>query len=83
MYFASISFVQWSKLEGRYYQTIFFNYTNSLDNADSFNAKFTDTTFQKIPIPHLTRTYYETEIPSLIGICLHAILTNLVNTNFA
>ena len=51
-----ISFVQWSKLEGRHYQTIFFNYTNSLDNADSFYAKFTNTTFQKIPIPHLTRT---------------------------
>ena len=31
-------------------------YTNSLVNADSFYANFTNTTFQKIPIPHLTRT---------------------------
>ena len=29
--------------------------TNSLVNADSFYANFTNTTFQKIPIPHLTR----------------------------
>ena len=29
-------------------------YTNSLLNADSFYANFTDTNFQKIPIPHLT-----------------------------
>ena len=35
--------------------------------------------FQKVPIPHLTRT----EIPSLLRIPLHAVLTNLVNTNFA
>ena len=32
------------------------SYTNSLVNADSFYANFTNTTFQKIPIPHLTRT---------------------------
>ena len=31
-------------------------YTNSLVNGDSFYANFTSTTFQKIPIPHLTRT---------------------------
>ena len=28
-------------------------YTNSLVNADSFYANFTNTTFKKIPIPHL------------------------------
>ena len=32
------------------------DYTNSLVNADLFYANFTNTTFQKIPIPHLTRT---------------------------
>ena len=53
-----ISFAQWSKLEGRHYQTIFFNYTNFLDNVDSFYEKFTNTPFQKIPIPHLTRMLY-------------------------
>ena len=41
-------------------------YTNSLVNADSFYTNFTNTTFQKISIPHLTRTYYETEITSLM-----------------
>ena len=30
-------------------------YTNSLVNADSFYANFNNTTFQKVPIPHLTR----------------------------
>ena len=30
-------------------------YTNSLINADSFYANFTNKTIQKIPIPHLTR----------------------------
>ena len=30
-------------------------YTNSLVNADSFYGNFTNTTFQKNPIPHLTR----------------------------
>ena len=30
--------------------------TNSLVNADSFYANFTNADFQKIPIPHLTRT---------------------------
>ena len=30
--------------------------TNSLFNVDSFYANFTNTTFQNIPIPHLTRT---------------------------
>ena len=29
-------------------------YTNSLVNADSFCVNFTNTTFYKIPIPHLT-----------------------------
>ena len=43
------------------------NYTNSLVNADWFYAKFTNTTFQKIPIPHLTHTI-KTEIPSLMWI---------------
>ena len=32
------------------------NWTNSLVNADSFYANFTNTTFQKIPIPYLTLT---------------------------
>ena len=31
------------------------NYTNSLVNMDSFYTYFTNTTFQKIPIPYLTR----------------------------
>ena len=30
-------------------------YTNSLVNVDSFYTNFTNTTFQKFPIPHLTR----------------------------
>ena len=34
----------------------FYVYTNSLVNANLFYANFTNTTFQKIPIPHLTRT---------------------------
>ena len=33
-----------------------YNYTNSLVTAYSFYANFTNTTFQKVPIPHLTRT---------------------------
>ena len=45
------------------------NYTNSLVN----------TTFQKIPIPHLSNPYYETEIPSLTRIFLHFVLMNLHN----
>ena len=36
--------------------TPYFHYTNYLVSADSFYAKFTNTTFQKIPIPHLTGT---------------------------
>ena len=32
------------------------SYTNSLDNANSFDANFTNSTFQKIPIYHLTHT---------------------------
>ena len=28
-------------------------YTNSMVNANPFYANFTNTTFQKIPIPHL------------------------------
>ena len=44
----------------------FYVYTNSLVNANLFYANFTNTTFQKIPIPHLTvNRYFETEIPSL------------------
>ena len=34
---------------------LYTHYTNSLVNADSFYENFTITTFQKIPIPHLTR----------------------------
>ena len=33
-------------------------YNNSLVNADSFDANFTKTNFQKVPISHLTCTYY-------------------------
>ena len=35
-------------------------YTKSLVNANLFYVNFTNTTFQKIPIPNLTRMYYET-----------------------
>ena len=49
---------------------LLWQYTNSLVNADSFYANFTDMNFRKIPIPHLTRKYYETEIPSLTQILL-------------
>ena len=35
-------------------QCFSFEYTNSLVNADLFYVNFTNTTFQKIPIPHLT-----------------------------
>ena len=31
-------------------------YTNSLVNVDSFYTNFNNTTFQKFPIPNLTRT---------------------------
>ena len=37
-------------------------YTNSLVNADSFYENFTNATFQKVPISHLTRTYCEIRI---------------------
>ena len=50
-------------------------YTKSLGNANSFYANFTNTHFQKVPIPHLTRTMKQKFI--------HRVLTNLVNTNFA
>ena len=41
-----------------FYSLIYFHnkYTNSLVNADWFYANFTNTTFHKIPIPHLIRT---------------------------
>ena len=32
------------------------NYTKSLVNTNSFYTNFTNTDFQKVPIPHLTRT---------------------------
>ena len=32
---------------------------NSLVNTDLFYTKFNNTTFQKVPIPHLTLTCYE------------------------
>ena len=57
-------------------------YTKFLVNTNSFYKNFTDTHFPKVPIPHLTRTYYETEIPSVTRISLHVVLTNLFNTNF-
>ena len=43
----------------------------SLVNANLFYANFTNTNFQKIPIPH-----YETEIPSLAHILLYILLTD-------
>ena len=33
-----------------------FDYTKSLVNTNSFYTNFTNTHFQKVPIPHLTRT---------------------------
>ena len=33
-----------------------YDYTNSLVNGDSSYKNFTNTTFQKFPISHLTRT---------------------------
>ena len=51
-------------------------YTNSLVNADSFYANLTNTTFQKIPIPHLKCKYYETEISSLTRILLDFVWTD-------
>ena len=59
-----------------YWKKYFHKYTNSLVNADSFYPNFTNTTFQKIPIPHLTRTYCETEIPSLTRILLDFVWTD-------
>ena len=55
-------------------------YTKSLVNTISFYTNFTNPHFQKVPIPHLTRT--KTEIPSLTRISLHGVLTNLGNMNF-
>ena len=73
------------------WSTLGYNYTKSLVNDDLFYANFTNMAFQKIPIPHLTRMYYETEIPSLTRIYLHVVLTNrltwltriLLNTTFS
>ena len=35
---------------------LFYKYTKSLVNTNSFYTNFTNTHFQKVPIPHLTRT---------------------------
>ena len=40
---------QTSKYIGRH------KYTSTLVDEESFYANFTNTTFQKIPVPHLTR----------------------------
>ena len=45
----------------------FFFYTNSLVNADLFYKNLSNTTF------HLTRTYYEMEIPSLMRILVDSL----------
>ena len=47
-------------------------YTKSLVNANSFYANFTNTTFQKSPIPHLTCTMKQ-KIPSLTWIAWYCI----------
>ena len=60
--------------------------TNSLDNVDLFHANFTNTTFQKIRISHLTHMYYKTEIPPLMHIILYlfeVIPLNLLNLKFS
>ena len=51
-------------------ETVVILYTNSLVNADSFYANFTNTHFQKVPIPHFN-TYYETKNPQLKRISLN------------
>ena len=45
---------------------------------NSFYVNFTNSKSSLFSL----NTYYETEIPSLIRIPLHVVLTNLVNTNF-
>ena len=42
-----------------YENNVFLMNCNSLVNTDSFYTKFTNTTFPKVHIPHLTRAYYE------------------------
>ena len=39
-----------------YLHLFFVSYTKSLVNMNSFYTNFTNTHFQKVPIPHLTRT---------------------------
>ena len=58
-----------------------YDYTKSLVNMNSFYTNFTNTHFQKVLIPHLTRTI-KPKVLSLTRISLHVVLTNLVNTNF-
>ena len=50
-------------------------YTKSLVNTNSVYTNFTNTHFQKVPIPHLTRTMQQ-NIPKLTRIYLHVVLTN-------
>ena len=61
-------------------------YTNSLVNTDSFYMNFTNTTFQKIPIPHLTRTMKQKFLHLhefyLILYEVTYLVRNLVNTIF-
>ena len=57
--FSAVYFMRIAKLkfENKNKSPIYFPktmYTNSLVNADLFYENFTNTTFQKIPIPHLT-----------------------------
>ena len=47
------------------------NYTNSFFNANSFYVNFTNMTFQKIPIPHLTCMYYDSfSIANFASCCM-------------
>ena len=59
------------------FENYFYVHTNSLVKANLFYANFTNTTFQKIPIPHLTRTMKQ-KFLDLYLICLTEIrLTQL------
>ena len=56
---------------------------NSLVNTDSFYTKFTNTTFQKVHIPHLTHTYYEIGVKWKYEVTvINLFNTNLVNMIF-
>ena len=59
------------------------NYTKSLVNTNSFYTNFTNTDFQKVPIPHLTRTMKQKFLHYLTCISFHVVLTNFVNMTFS